>query len=127
MKSVVRNIALVALLLALGNTTNAHHSFAAEFLADETATFHGVVTEVWFKNPHVRYYIEITKEDGSKETWDIRSSSPTLLVRKGWTRDTIKEGDQITVTGFLGRDERKILSVQTIELADGTILGQSSY
>ena len=54
----------VALLLAAA--ANAHHSFAAEFLADETATFHGVVTEVWFKNPHVRYYIEITTEDGSK-------------------------------------------------------------
>lgn len=127
MKSATTNLVLIAVILTIGSIAHAHHSFAAEFLAEETATFHGVVTEVWFKNPHVRYYIEITKEDGSKETWDIRSSSPTLLARKGWTRDTIKEGDQITVTGFLGRDERKLLSVQTIELADGTILGQSSY
>jgi len=127
MKSIARNMTLLTVALLLATAANAHHSFAAEFLADETATFHGVVTEVWFKNPHVRYYIEITKEDGNKETWDIRASSPTLLVRKGWTRDTIKEGDEITVTGFLGRDDRKILSVQTIELADGTILGQSSY
>ena len=127
MKSVTLSFILITFILSIGGAAQAHHSFAAEFLADETATFHGVVTEVWFKNPHVRYYIEITTEDGRKETWDIRSSSPTLLVRKGWTRDTIKEGDQITVTGFLGRDERKILSVQTIELADGTILGQSSY
>lgn len=127
MKSVTLSFVLITFILSIGGAAQAHHSFAAEFLADETATFHGVVTEVWFKNPHVRYYIEITAEDGTKETWDIRSSSPTLLVRKGWTRDTIKEGDQITVTGFLGRDGRKILSVQTIELTDGTILGQSSY
>ncbi len=127
MKSTARNLVLIAVILAIGSIARAHHSFAAEFLADKTATFHGVITEVWFKNPHVRYYIEITKEDGSKESWDIRTSSPTLLVRKGWTRDTIRQGDEITVTGFLGRDDRKILSVQTIELADGTILGQSSY
>ena len=125
MKSIARTIVLFTLLLIAAGAAHAHHSFAAEFLADETATFHGVVTEVWFKNPHVRYYIEIANEDGSKETWDIRASSPALLVRKGWSKNTIKEGDEITVTGFLGRDERKILSVQTIELADGTILGQS--
>lgn len=116
---------LITLILSIGGIVRAHHSFAAEFLADETATFHGVVTEVWFKNPHVRYYVEITNEDGSKETWDIRASSPALLVRKGWSKNTIREGDEITVTGFLGRDKRKILSVQTIELTDGTILGQS--
>lgn len=125
MKLIARTTLLTVIALLLVGVANAHHSFAAEFLADETATFHGVVTEVWFKNPHVRYYIEIANEDGSKETWDIRASSPALLVRKGWSKNTIKEGDEITVTGFLGRDERKILSVQTIELADGTILGQS--
>jgi len=121
----LRSLLLITLVLAIGSVARAHHSFAAEFLANEIATFNGIVTEVWFKNPHVRYYVDITKEDGSKESWDIRTSSPALLVRKGWTRDTIKEGDEITVTGFLGRDSRKILSVQTIELADGTILGQS--
>ena len=125
MKLIARSTLLTTLALLLVGVANAHHSFAAEFLADETAIFHGVVTEVWFKNPHVRYYIEIMNEDGSKEIWDVRASSPALLVRKGWSKNTIKEGDEITVTGFLGRDERKILSVQTIELADGTILGQS--
>lgn len=125
MKSIARTIMFFTVLLATTGAVHAHHSFAAEFLADETAVFHGVVTEVWFKNPHVRYYIEITKEDGSKEQWDIRASSPALLVRRGWTKESIQEGDEIIVTGFLGRDNRKILSVQTIELADGTTLGQS--
>ena len=125
MKLIARSTLLTTLALLLVGVANAHHSFAAEFLADETAIFHGVVTEVWFKNPHVRYYIEIMNEDGSKEIWDVRASSPALLVRKGWSKNTIKEGDEITVTGFLGRDQRKILSVQTIELADGTVLGQS--
>ena len=103
----------------------AHHSFAAEFLEDQTGTIEGTITEVWFKNPHVRYYVEITTESGEKETWDIRSGSPTLLVRRGWTPKTIQEGDHVKVHGHLGRDGRKLMSVITIELDDGTILGQT--
>ena len=114
--------ALLATLAA--GSAAAHHSFAAEFLEDQTATIEGTVTEVWFRNPHVRYYIEVTNEDGEKEMWDIRTSSPTQLVRKGWRADRIKEGDHVRVHGHLGRDGRKLLSVITIELDDGTVLGQ---
>jgi hypothetical protein len=80
----------------LAAAAEAHHSFAAEFLGDQTLTIEGKVSEVWFKNPHVRYYIEIETEDGETETWDVRTSSPTILVRRGWNRDTISEGDNIT-------------------------------
>lgn len=114
------------MLLAGGKLANAHHSFAAEFQADKIGTIHGVVTEVWFRNPHVRYYIEVTKENGDKEMWDTRSDSPTLLVRKGWTKNTIKEGDEVTVTGHLAHDDRKLMSVISIELADGTVLGKAT-
>ena len=106
-------------------TARAHHSFAAEFLGDQTKTIEGTVTEVWFRNPHVRYYIETTGEDGEKELWDIRTSSPTILVRRGWTEKTISPGDKVKVEGHIGRDGRKLLSVISIELADGTVLGES--
>lgn len=106
-------------------SANAHHSFAAEFLGDQTRTLEGVVTEVWFKNPHVRYYIEITNEEGETEQWDVRTSSPTLLVRRGWNRETISVGDRVSIEGYLGRDGRKIMSLISIELPDGTVLGQS--
>jgi hypothetical protein len=109
----------------LAAAAEAHHSFAAEFLGDQTLTIEGKVSEVWFKNPHVRYYIEIETEDGETETWDVRTSSPTILVRRGWNRDTISEGDNITVEGYLGRDGRKLLSLIRIELPDGTVLNHS--
>lgn len=115
---------LVAMSLAGARLVHAHHSFAAEFEADKIATIHGVVTEVWFRNPHVRYYIEVTNEKGDKEMWDTRTSSPTILVRRGWNKDTIKEGDEVTITGHLAHGDRKLMSVITIELADGTILGK---
>ena len=70
----------VVALLAM-TAARAHHSFAAEFLEDQTGTIEGTITEVWFKNPHVRYYVEVETEDGGTETWDIRSGS-----RRGWCR-----------------------------------------
>jgi hypothetical protein len=130
MKKRIYPVALVAIattiLLTAARSGYAHHSFAAEFQADKIGTIRGVVTEVWFRNPHVRYYVEVTKENGDKEMWDTRSDSPTLLVRKGWTKDTIKEGDEVTVTGHLAHNDRKLMSVISIELADGTVLGKAT-
>ena len=114
---------IVLLTCIAAGAAQAHHSFAAEFLADEVETIEGKVVQVWFKNPHVRYYIDITSEDGEPESWDVRGSSPTILVRRGWTPKTIQEGDRIKVHGHLGRDGRKLMSWIYVELEDGTRLG----
>ena len=66
--------------------------------------------------------VEIDTDEG-KVTWDIRGKSPTSLIREGWTPKTIQEGDQISVHGHLGRDGRKLMSIISITLADGTTLG----
>jgi len=120
----VNRILIVAIAIMAAAVARAHHSFAAEFLEDQTGTIDGTVTEVWFKNPHIRYYVEIETEGGDKETWDVRGLSPTSLVRRGWTPKTIQEGDHIKVHGHLGRDGRKLMSIIWIELDDGTKLGQ---
>jgi len=112
--------ALIIFLFAA--LANAHHSFTAEFVADKTATLSGTISQVWFKNPHVRYLIEVENENGEAETWDARGSPVVWLARKGWTRDTIKVGDHVEMYGYLGRDGIKMLSIMTITLADGTVL-----
>ena len=117
-------VAAAAFLLAVVEPADGHHSFAAEFTADETAIISGVVAEVWFKNPHVRYFIDVTNSEGEVERWDTRGSSPSLLVRKGWTKNTISVGDIVTIKGHVGRDDKKLLSIIGVELADGTKLGQ---
>ena len=76
---------MLALPVAYG-----HHSFTAEFTAEETATLKGTISQVWFKNPHVRYLIVIENEDGEEETWDARGSPVVWLARKGWKKDTIQ-------------------------------------
>jgi len=106
----------------LTRAAHSHHSFTAEFVADKTATLKGTITQVWFKNPHVRYLFVVENEDGEEETWDARGSPVVWLARKGWKKDTIQVGDVVEMYGFLGRDGNKMLSIVTITLADGTVM-----
>jgi hypothetical protein len=106
----VKKLIITSLIFLAFNSVNAHHSFAVEFTAEKTIAINGVITEIWFRNPHVRYYIDIINEDNKVESWDIRTSSPSLLVRKGWTKKTIQVGDRVSVFGHPGRDNRKLLS-----------------
>ena len=112
--------------MLLAGTSLAHHSYVAEFDADSPTTIEGVVKEVWFKNPHVRYYIEVTDEDGNVVIWDIRGLTPVKLVRQGWTRKTIKVGDHVKVYGHAGRTNKTILSILDITLPDGRVLTSRS-
>ena len=114
--------ALGLIALTYFQSAYSHHSFTAEFVADKTATLNGTISQVWFKNPHVRYLIEIENEDGELETWDARGSPVVWLARKGWTADTIKVGDTVEMYGYLGRDGIKMLSIMTITLPDGRVL-----
>jgi len=101
---------------------HSHHSFSAEFVADQMTTLSGKIKQVWFKNPHVRYLLEVENNKGVIQVWDTRGSPVVWLARKGWTKDTIKAGDTVSMYGFLGRDGRKMLSIVTVTLQDGTIL-----
>ena len=113
---------VLGLLLGAAAPTLAHHSFTHEFTAEERITLTGVIDEVWFRNPHVRYVFTVTNEDGESETWDARGSPVVWLARKGWREDSIKAGDTVTFYGFPGRDGRRLLSIMTATLADGTVL-----
>jgi len=115
-------ILVVGFCIYLSSLAYSHHSFTAEFTAEETATLTGTVTQVWFRNPHVRYLITITNEDGEEESWDARGSPVVWLARKGWTKKSIEVGDTVSMYGFLGRDGRKMLSIMTVTLEDGTVM-----
>ena len=98
-----------------------HHSFTAEFTAEKTIIIEGVIKEVWFRNPHVRYLLEVSNEN-EIEIWDLRGSPVVWLARKGWRSDSIKIGDQISVSGFPGHGEKKLLSIIEVTLSDGSKL-----
>jgi hypothetical protein len=115
-------VVAIAFGFFLARPANSHHSFTAEFTAEKTATLKGTITQVWFRNPHVRYLISVSNENGEEETWDARGSPVVWLARKGWTKDSIKVGDTVSMYGFLGRDGRKMLSIMTVTLEDGTVM-----
>jgi hypothetical protein len=92
-------------LLAIGRPLVAHHSFSAEFDASKTFKMSGPVTKVEWMNPHVFFYIDVTDEKTGKVTnWAMEMGSPNGLMRNGWTRNSMKIGDIVTVEGSLARD-----------------------
>lgn len=114
---------VLALSCAQIQPAQAHHSFAAEFDANLNGKMTGVVTEVRFSNPHVRYRFDVKQPNGKVESWEIQAGSVTSIRPQGWLVDTIKVGDTITVQGQLGRDGNKKIYVQNVTLANGKVLG----
>lgn len=110
--------AMLGLGLTLSTYVSAHHSFSADF-EEKMGEIHGVVTGGRFTNPHPRYQVAVTLTDGSKEVWELQGSSVTTLTSAGWKKDFLTPGDEITVTGSLGRNGAKKLFIRTITKADG--------
>lgn len=118
---------LIVLLLALAFAeARAHHSYAAEFDRDAPMTIEGEVVEVWFRSPHVRYYIKVTDDDGNEVIWDTRGLTPVKLVRQGWMKNTIKVGDHVKIYGHIGHTNKTIMSILDVTLEDGTVLTSRS-
>jgi hypothetical protein len=98
----------------------AHHGGAA-FDQGQTLTFKGTVTEMTFTNPHVLVYWEVTK-DGATEKWSGWLTAPTKLARAGWTKATLKPGDQIEVSGTPHKGGNHILQIRRLIASDGKAL-----
>jgi len=121
------NVLLTGVVLLLGApNSRAHHSYAAEFDRNSPMTIEGEVVEVWFKSPHVRYYVKVTDDDGNEVIWDTRGLTPVKLVREGWTKDTIKVGDHIKMYGHIGLTNKTIMSILEVTLPDGRVLSSRS-
>lgn len=112
-------IALAAGGLALPAQSIAHHSFAAEFDADSPIELTGIVTSVKWTNPHTFFYIDVETENGDWENWALELGSPNGLMRRGWTRNSLKIGDTVSVTGSRARDGSLKGNARSVVLASG--------
>ena len=105
-----------ALLLAV--PLMAHHSFSAEFDADQPIELTGGVTKIEWLNPHVWFFIDVSDEDGAVTSWGWEMGSPNGLMRNGWTRNSMKVGDIISVEGSAAKDGSNRANARVVILAE---------
>ena len=116
-RRLVLSIAL-GMLAAIGAPLGAHHGTAA-FDTSKEVIIKGAVTELIFSNPHVQIHWEAKTEKGEKEQWQGELTSPNKLARAGWTKNSLKPGDQVTVSGFQVKSGNRTLWIRKLIGPDG--------
>jgi Family of unknown function (DUF6152) len=105
----------------------AHHSFAAEFDANQPIKLTGAVTKIEWMNPHTYFYIDVKDEKtGKVENWGLEMGSPNGLMRQGWTRNSMKIGDVVTVEGSRAKDGSLIGNARAVMMQNGQKLFAAS-
>jgi hypothetical protein len=99
----------------------AHHSFAADYDASKPITLRGRVTKFDWMNPHARLYLDVKDDSGKLIHWEFELGSPNTLMRSGWTRNSLKIGDEVTVTGCRSKDYSNQGNATSILSGDGKI------
>jgi hypothetical protein len=123
-KAIQRALILAGLAASATSLAMAHHSYSA-FDMVGTKTISGTVTKFDWSNPHSWIWIDVKNEQGVVETWGIEGMSPNYLNRRGWTRTTLKPGDQITLTFHPVRGGDKGGSFVSAVRSTGEALGQT--
>jgi hypothetical protein len=120
-------VALGAALSVSQIGLSAHHAFTAEFDASKAVTLTGTLTQIEWTNPHSHIHVNVTGQDGTVTAWNFELASPNMLMRRGWSRTTLRVGDKITVSGYLAKDGSHMANARSVMLSDGrTVFAGSS-
>ena len=104
-------------LLLSARPALAHHAFAAEYDAKKPIKLTGTVTKLEWLNPHTWFYIDVKDDNGKVTNWGFEMGSPNILLRAGWTRNSMNPGDVVTVEGSRAKDGSNNANVKAVTLA----------
>jgi hypothetical protein len=114
--------AFVAMIAASALPVNAHHSFNAEFDVSRPVMLRGVVQRMEFSNPHSWIYVEVTTDTGEVQEWAVEGAAPNALLRRGFNRNSLPPGTQVSIRGFQARDRSFRAAGRDVTLPDGSKL-----
>jgi len=109
---------IVTLLAAAAIPALAHHAFSAEFDVKKPVNVKGVVTKIEWMNPHAWFYVDV-KTDAGVEQWQFETGAPIELTRRGWRKNDLKVGDEVTVQGLRAKDGTNTASARMVTLPSG--------
>ena len=110
---------IFAILLLVPISLRAHHAFAAEFDRAKPVKVQGSVVKMEWTNPHIWIYVDMKDEKGTLVRWQCEGGSPNTLTRQGWSRDSLKQGDQVVIDGYRAKDGSNTCNSSSVTLADG--------
>jgi hypothetical protein len=112
---------VAAALTMISATAYAHHSFTATYDTDKTVTIEGKVTQFLLRNPHSFLHVTLTDKDGKEQNWNIEWAAAGQLGGSGVTRESLKVGDEVVITGNPGRDpaDQRLRMVTVKRKSDG--------
>ena len=100
----------------------AHHAFASEFDANKRVELKGTIVKMLWTNPHGWLYIDVKEPDGKTATWALEFGGPTALYKRGWRKEDLPVGAEVSVKGYLAKNGTKTANASNVVLSDGRTL-----
>ena len=117
-------ILALVLLFGVGAPLSAHHSFAAAYDTSKSIEVQGTLVQVRLTNPHSWFFLDVKEPDGKLTRWAFEAGTPSGMIRNGYKSSVIKQGEEVTITGFQARDPSQHMGMlRELVMADGTKFG----
>ena len=112
-------VSLASVGLLLSGRVSAHHGAAGLYDMTKSVMMKGTITKFEWTNPHNQIHFDVKDDKGAVVNWIVATEPPQVMLERGWTRRSLKEGDQVTVYAFIASNGASVGNLQRIVLPDG--------